>query len=499
MSVPEAADPAILVVDAGTSGVRAAVVDGTGAIRASRHREVLPSTPSPEIVEFDAAELARAALEVAREIADDWAGEVTAVGIADQRSSTVLWERTHGQPVGPAIGWQDLRTAGTCLMLREQGISVAPNASATKLAFLLDQVDPDRSRSERGELAFGTVDTWLAWHLSGGAVHATDWSNACVTGLVEPDASGWDPTVLEALRIPEAVLPDLVDSAGVAGGAGALPGSPPIAGIAGDQQASLVGQGCVTPGAAKATFGTGGMLDLCTGERRPAFERRGEHGTLPLVAWRRGDRTVWCGEAVMLTAGTSVEWLRDDLGFLDSAAESEEVAASVSDSGGVVFVPALFGLGTPTWDLGARGALLGVSRGAGRAQVVRAVLEGVAHRGADLLESAVADTGLEVDTLRIDGGMAANTVFAQALADACGVPVEVAPVTEATTLGAAYLAGIATGVWADERATAELYEPARVLEPGATGSSREMARERWRNAVARTREWVPELSSLDFS
>jgi glycerol kinase len=489
---------AVLVVDAGTSGVRAAVVTADATVAASSHRQVLPTSPAPTFVEFDPVELRDAALGVVGETLAAWGGPVVAVGITNQRASTVLWDRATGRPVGPGVGWQDLRTAGMCLMLQEQGLRLAPNASATKLAFLLDLADPDRAQAEAGTLAFGTVDTWLAWCLSEGAIHATDWSNACVTGLVATDASGWSARALETLRVPEAVLPDLVDSAGVLGEATALPGAPPIAGLAGDQQASLLGQGCVTPGTAKATFGTGGMLDMCVGADRPSYEQQGPAGTVPLVAWRLGGSLTWCTEGVMLTAGAAVEWLRDDLGLLASSAESADLAASVPDAGGVVFVPALLGLGTPAWDFGARGTLLGLTRGTGRAEVVRAVLEGVAHRGADLLEAAESDTGLRVDAVRVDGGMAANPVFLQAFADACGRPVEVCPVTEATTLGAGFLAGIAGGVWDDVDETAALFRPARVVEPGASDAARSATRERWLDAVERSRSWVPELSALSF-
>src|SRR5205085_6215063 len=235
------------------------------------------------------------------------------------------------------IGWQDLRTVGTCLMLQAQGLRVAPNASATKLAFLLDMADPDRSR----DLAFGTVDTWIAWNLSGGALHVTDSSNAAVTGLLHGDASGWTPQVLEALRIPESVLPTIVDSSGTIGEAVVLDGAPPIASLAGDQQASLIGQGCTRPGLAKITFGTGGMLDVCLGRERPRFDARGAGGTFPIVAWRRHGRITWGLEAFMLTAGQAVEWLRDDLGLISSAAESDSVAAGCDDTGDVWFVPAL--------------------------------------------------------------------------------------------------------------------------------------------------------------
>ena len=479
----------ILVIDVGTSGVRAAMVSTTGRVEHARHREVLPETPMPSFVQFDASAMARAVLEVAHEAVDAAGVEPTAVGIANQRASTIVWDRATGEPVGPGVGWQDLRTVGMCLELQGKGLRVAPNASATKLGFLLDMADPGRSL----DLCFGTVDTWVAWTISGGTVHATDATNAGVTGLRTGDGTDWHDPILEALRVPRAVLPEVHDSAAVVGHASALPGSPPIAGIAGDQQASLVGQGCVRAGLAKVTFGTGGMLDLCVGEQRPSFETRGGGGCFPIVAWQRDGRIVWGIEAVMLSAGSAVEWLRDDLGLLTSADESEAVAATVATTGDVWFVPALLGLGTPTWDFGARGTLVGLTRGTGRAEVVRSVLEGIAHRGADLVEAAEADGGLAIGSLRIDGGMSANRVFVQALADATQRPVEVSPELEATTLGAAYLAGLATGVFADEEDIASRWSPKAIVEPQSTPD-----RDRWRAARERAAKWVPELSALDF-
>ena len=284
------------------------------------HQPVLPDTPFPGLVEFDATTMAAAVLDVATQALADEGGPVQAVGIANQRASTVLWERATGKPVGPGIGWQDLRTVGTCLELQADGFRLAPNASATKLAALLDLADPDRSRSVRGELCFGTVDTWVAWTLSGGTLHVTDTTNAGITGLIHPDATGWDPAILAALRIPAAILPTIVHSTGVIGEATALSGAPVIAGIAGDQQASLFGQGCTRPGLAKATFGTGGMLDQCVGTARPSFSHRGGGGTFPIITWSSADALVWGVEAVMLSAGSCVEWLRDDLGIIDTAA-----------------------------------------------------------------------------------------------------------------------------------------------------------------------------------
>ncbi|HLY84478.1 MAG TPA: FGGY-family carbohydrate kinase [Acidimicrobiales bacterium] len=478
----------MLVVDIGTSGVRASIIQPDGAVAHAHHRAVLPLTPAPGLVEFDATALAAAALDVTRATLAA-GGPVDALGIANQRASTIVWDRATGEPVGPGLGWQDLRTAGTCLMLQSQGFRFAPNVSATKIAYLLDSADYSRRRDD---LAFGTVDTWIAWHLSQGAAHVTDASNAAVTGLLLGDGTGWSPRLLEALRIPEGMMPTIVDSSGPAGEATALPGSPPITGIVGDQQGSLVGQGCTRPGLAKVTFGTGGMLDVCVGPR-PGFDVRGEGGCFPIVAWRRAGELTWGIEAVMLSAGTAVEWLRDDLGIIDTAAASEDVAGQCSNSGGVYFVPALLGLGTPHWDFGARGTMLGLSRGSGRAEVVRAVLEGVAHRGADLLEAAETDAGMAVAALRVDGGMSANRVFVQALANACGRPVEVSPVLEATTLGAAYLAGMAIGVWAGTEEIADAWSPKAVVEP-----SGRLDRDRWRAAVDRSQAWVPELSTLQF-
>jgi glycerol kinase len=268
--------------------------------------------------------------------------------------------------------------------------------------------------------------------------------------------------------------------------------------MAGDQQASLVGQSCTTAGQAKATFGTGGMLDQCLGATRPAQAVRGPSGTIPIIAWRRGGLDTWGIEAIMLSAGTCVEWLRDDLGIIESAADSATVAGSCDDTGDVWFVPALLGLGTPVWDFGARGTFTGLTRGSGRPQLVRAVLEGVAHRGADLLEAAESDSGLPVGALRVDGGMTANPVFVQALAEACGRTIEVAPVLEATTLGAAFLAGMATGIWADEEDVGAAWVPRTAVVPMRTDSDRSMARERWLEARKRAEGAVPELSGIDF-
>lgn len=478
----------ILVVDVGTSGVRAAVVRPDATLEHVHHVEVLPSSPFPGLVEFDPVAMADAALTVAR-AALAAGGPVGAVGITNQRASAIVWDADTGEPVGPGLGWQDLRTIGECLVLAEQGTPMSPSLSATKFAHLLDAADPERRRS----LRVGTVDTWIARALSGGELHVTDPTNAALTGLTTPDAGGWRDDLLATLRIPAEALATVVDSSGFVGEAGALDGSPPIAGIAGDQQASLLGQGCVVPGVAKITFGTGGMLDTVVGPERPSFAARGPAGCFPIVTWRRRGELTWGVEAMILSAGTNIEWLRDDMGLITSAAESHDVAASVPDTDGVFFVPALLGLGTPVWDYGARGTLLGVTRGTTRAHVVRAVLEGIAHRGADLVEAAEADGGQPIATLRLDGGMAANPTFVQAVADATARPVEVSPVLDATTLGAGFLAGLATGTWGSLDEVAGTWRPQAAVEP-----ARPVDRDRWIAARDRSTAWYPELTALDF-
>jgi glycerol kinase len=421
----------------------------------------------------------------------DAVGSVDGIGISNQRGSTIVWERATGAPVGPGIGWQDLRTVGACLAWRGQGITLGPNQSATKLQWLLEQL-PDGGRDR--DLAFGTVDTWIAWQLSEGAHHVIDPSNFLVTGLQTTGLTpGWNPATLEALGIPASVLPTIVDSSGVVGAATALPGAPPIAALLGDQEASLVGQGCVRTGDAKITFGTGGMLDVVIGADPPPFASRGKAGTFPIIAWRHRGATTWGIEAIMLAAGTNVQWLRDDLGIIPSSDASHEVAAHCDDTGGVVFVPAPLGLGTPAWDYGARAALFGVTRGSDRAQIVRAVLEGVAQRGADLVDAAVDDSGIEIPALRVDGGMTDNPTFVQALADATQRPVEISPVREATARGAALLAALALGHYDAVDDLATTWAPRSRIEP-----KRVLDREQWRDAVRRARGWIPELSGIDL-
>ena len=476
----------ILVIDVGTSSVRVAVVDGTTIID-ERRVAALPESPAPGLVEFDAMVMATTTLDLARSMLANH-GPIASIGITNQRASTIVWDRATGEPVANGLGWQDLRTLGDCLVLQADGLRFAPNQSATKLTHLLSLHDPDRSR----DLCFGTVDSWIAFVLTRGEAHITDATNAGLTGLLTGDGLGWDEALLDRLGIPGSMLPTIVDSTGDLAPATALDGAPMIRGIAGDQQASLIGLGCVAPGPAKITFGTGGMLDMVVGSR-PGFAGRGEAGTFPIITSRHGAELTWGVEAIMLSAGTNVEWLRDDLGLIDDAAESHAIAAACDTTDGVVYVPALLGLGTPHWDYGARGTLLGITRGTGRAQIVRAVLEGVAHRGVDLIEAAIADTGATIDTVRIDGGMSANPTFVQALADASQRPIEVSPVTEATALGAAFLAGLADGTWSSWSDIGAAWAPSRVVEPRAP-----LDRGQWARAIERASAWYPELSGLDF-
>ena len=486
----------VLVLDVGTTGLRAAIVDERLDIVDLEYRADPPSVPADGLVEFDAGAMAAKALDAAGAVLARRDRPVDAVGITNQRASVVLWDEDTGRPVAPGIGWQDLRTVGDCIVARaEHGWALAPNQSATKLSWLLSNTpDLDGRR-----LRAGTIDSWFAWVLSEGALHVSDHTNssATTTGLRRVAGDGWNEEICAALGVPSGLLPRVVDSAGTVGAATALPGAPPIAALIGDQQASLIGQACVRPGRAKITFGTGGMLDVMPGMDAPTTAARNDAGTYPLPLWAHGGEMVWGVEGIMLSAGTNVEWMRDDLGLIETSAASHDVAAACDDAGGLVYVPALLGLGTPQWDYGARGTLLGITRGTSRAQVVRAVLEGIAHRGVDLLDAAEADTGTSVDHLRIDGGMSTNPTFVQALADASGRPVEVAPVPESTTIGAAFLAGLGIGRWDHVADVGELWRPAVVVEPDPAIDTAGR-RQTWKNALRCAGEWIPELSALDF-
>ena len=483
--------------------MRAAIVRPDASIEHVHHEPVLPDTPAPGLVEFDAAAMAGAVLAVARAALAD-GGPVDGVGIANQRASTVVWDRATGAPLAPGIGWQDLRTVGTCLALQAEGIRLAPNASATKVMAILDDVDPDRARAERGELCFGTVDTWVAWVLSGGAgrCRRAPRHRRQQRRRHRPGPSGHGGLGRAAARAPAhpAAAPAPHRRLLGPGRPGQRPGRraphlryrrrpagvPRRAGV----HAARSGQGHLRD--------RGHARSVHRKHRAPASASRGHAGTFPIVAFRVAGETTWGTEAVMLSAGSCVEWLRDDLGLIASASESAAVAAQCESTGDVWFVPALLGLGTPVWDFGARGTLVGLTRGSGRPEVVRAVLEGVAHRGADLVEASEEDSGYPIAALRVDGGMSDNPVFVQALADAIGRPVEISPVLEATTLGVGLLAGLAIGNYASTDELAQTFSPRRTVEPTNDDLDRGAARQRWLAARAKAEATIPDLSGLSF-
>lgn len=487
----------ILVLDIGTSGVRAAIVGEDATILHEESAEYLPDTPFDGLVEFDAVGYADLAISLGRSVLAAH-GPVEAIGISNQRASTIVWDRATGEPVAPAQSWQDLRTIGDCLGLQAHGLFIAPNQPATKAANIWNSVDPERGR----DLCVGTPDTWLVWRLTHGQSHITDVSNAAISGMTTLGGRAWDERILGLLNLPIGALPTIVDSSGQLGVATVFRDDPnggdiPICGIAGDQQASLIGQGAVRPGLAKITFGTGGMLNVCLGPERPIEAARSAGGTFPIVCWQREGQQMWGLEAIMLSCGTNVQWLRDDLGIIESAADSETVASQCETAEGVVYVPAQLGLGTPHWDYGARGTLLGLTRGTNRSHITRAVLEGIAHRGADLVEAAETDAGITIERLRVDGGMTDNSVFVQALANVTGRTVEISPVRDATAVGAALLAGLEIGTWTTWDEIADTWRPTRVVEPDAD-FDRDASRGQWKRAIERSKGWYAELTALDF-
>jgi len=485
----------ILVIDIGTTSVRVATMNVDGEIVDFRQQQQPPSTPFPGLVEFNPESLSRSVIELATAAAAA-AGAITGVAVTTQRASTVAWDRSTGEPIGPGLSWQDLRTVGECMTAKsEHGVAVAPNQSATKAQWLLNSVENARGL----DLCIGTIDSWIVWALSGGQSHVTDHTNAAVTGWYSPQSGNWDERLCEVFDTPMSMLPTIVDSVGECAIAHALPGSPPIVAVIGDQQASLVGQGCVSPGLAKITFGTGGMLDTVISENSPLAHstRRGDGGCFGIVAWAEAGQRVFGAESIMLAAGSNIDWLRDDLGLIATSAESDDVASQCETTEGVLFVPAPLGIGTPHWDYGARSTFVGLTRGTTRAHMVRAVLEGVAHRGADLVDAVSTDAGVDVDVIRVDGGMSSNPTFVQALANFTGLNVEVSPHTEGTTIGAGRLALVGTGEVATVADTAEMWNPSQVLHPDLS-FDRAAARTIWQKATTRSLGWIPELSSLDF-
>jgi len=488
----------VLALDQGTTSSRALLFDKQGAVRAVAQREFDQIFPQPGWVEHDPEQIVSSQIAVAQEAltqAGARPGDVVAIGIANQRETTILWNRETGKPVHNAIVWQDRRTADFCERLRSEGqtpmiqqrtgLLIDSYFSASKISWILDNVPGVRSLAEAGKLAFGTVDSWLVWSLTGGRVHATDASNASRTMLFNIHTGGWDRDLLELFRVPASMMPTVRSSSEIYGEAGA-PGLEriPLAGIAGDQQAALFGQRCTRPGLTKNTYGTGCFMLQNTGRRAVPSSNR----LVTTVAWKIGDATEYALEGSVFVGGAVVQWLRDGLGLIRKSEDVEALAKSVPNNGGVYFVPAFVGLGAPHWDSYARGSIFGLTRGTTAGHLARAAVESIAYQVADLLDAMRRDSGDAVQELRVDGGAAANDSLMQFQADILGVPVVRPAVTETTALGAAYLAGLAVGFWGTDMDAAAGGKDRR-FEPRMPASEARSLRERWSKAVSRSKNW----------
>ncbi len=491
----------ILALDQGTTSSRAIVFNEAGGMVAMDQREFRQIFPQSGWVEHDPLDLWNSQEIVARNAlkkANLTAGDIVAVGITNQRETTLLWDRKTGEPVGNAIVWQDRRTARYCddlrhagkeeVITRKTGLRIDPYFAGTKLHWMLEHHDGARKRAEAGELAFGTVDTWLVWKLTNGAVHATDPTNASRTLFYDIHQGNWDGELLQLLNIPREVLPVVMPSSGIFGecAADSLAPGVPIAGIGGDQQAALFGQTCFKPGMAKNTYGTGCFLLLNLGKGAVLSK----NNLVTTIAWQIGDdRPDYAMEGSVFIGGAAVQWLRDGLGLIKSASEIESLAASVPNSGGAYLVPALAGLGAPYWDPRARGALVGIERGTTASHIARATLDGIAFQVADLCAAMDADADVPLKELRVDGGASANNLLLQIQADLLQVPVVRPKCVETTALGAAYLAGLATGVWGDEDEIATHWAMDRTFEPQLSADESAATRRQWSRAVERARGW----------
>jgi glycerol kinase len=489
----------ILALDQGTTSSRSIVFDDKGKPIAIAQKEFRQIFPKPGWVEHDATEIWNTQLATARQAlkkAGLKASEIAAIGITNQRETTVVWDRRTGKPISNAIVWQDRRTAAFCDSLKKHGhagrlqkttgLVIDAYFSASKLRWILDNVPGARKRAAAGELAFGTIDTWLLWNLTGGAVHATDVSNASRTQLLNIHTGDWDDDLLKLFRIPRALLPKVRASSGIFGDAVALGGRIPVAGIAGDQQAALFGQACLKPGMVKNTYGTGCFMLMNTGTK-PVLSG---HQLLTTIAWKIGNHTEYALEGSVFIGGAVVQWLRDGLGIIRNAAEVENLAAQVPDNGGVYLVPAFSGLGAPHWDPYARGLIIGLTRGSSRAHIARAALESVALQVADLIAAMQSDSGIKIKELRVDGGASRNDLLMQMQADILGCAVVRSGVTETTALGAAGLAGLAVGVWEDQRGLQEQWSEERRFTPQMKPAARKKLRIEWDAATARAAGWA---------
>ncbi|NKB72872.1 MAG: glycerol kinase GlpK [Candidatus Latescibacteria bacterium] len=491
----------VVALDQGTTSSRALVFDAAGTVLAVAQEEFAQHFPQPGWVEHEAEEIWQSQAQVIAQAvaaAGVAPGDIAAVGIANQRETTLVWDRQTGVPIHRAIVWQDRRTAAHCDRLQAEGHGAAIQAktglivdayfSASKIAWLLNNVDGARARAEAGELAFGTIDTWLAWKLSGGRLHITDASNASRTLLYNIHQQQWDRELLELFDFPASLLPEVRPSSQVYGEITAIPelAGAPLAGMAGDQQAATFGQLCLQPGMAKNTYGTGCFMLLNTG----AQAQQSANQLLTTIACQRDGRTDYALEGSVFVGGAIVQWLRDGLGIIESATQIEALAASVSDNGGVYLVPALAGLGAPYWDPYARGTIVGLTGGSTAGHIARAALEGIAFQVADLARALDADAGAPMAQLRVDGGAAANDLLLQFQADLLQIPVVRPTTLETTALGAAYLAGLAVGYWPSTAALADNWQIDRTFEPQRTAVQVEELQGRWSEAVGRSRHWA---------
>ncbi len=491
----------ILALDAGTTSNRAILFDRGGNICSVAQKEFTQHYPQPGWVEHDPDEIWAGMLGAAVEAmgrVGAAARDIAAIGITNQRETTIVWEKATGKPVYNAIVWQCRRTAARCEQLARDGLAdtirgktgLVPDAyfSATKLEWILDHVPGARARAEAGELLFGTVETWLIWRLSGGRKHVTDVTNASRTMLFNISALSWDDELLALFRIPRCMLPEVRPSSAVYGETDPayLGGAIPIAGAAGDQQSALFGQTCFEPGDVKNTYGTGGFLLMNTGEK-PVFSK---NGLVTTVAWSLGGKVKYALEGSVFVSGAAIQWLRDELGLIRSAAESEELARAVPDTNGCFVVPAFTGLGAPYWDPYARGTIVGLTRGVNRSHLVRATLESMAFQTCDVLAAMEADAGLRLSCLRVDGGASRNDLLLEMQADLAGIPVERPACVETTAMGAAYLAGLAVGFWSGPEEIQRARSVDRIFDPSLAPDAREARLADWHRAVDRSRGWA---------
>ncbi len=494
------ADKYILALDQGTTSSRAIIFDHGGQILAQRNQEFPQIYPKPGWVEHNPEDIWSSQMNVARQVLQDkglTAADIAAIGITNQRETTVVWDKTTGTPIANAIVWQDRRTAGFCDDLKRRGwtdrvrdktgLVIDAYFSGTKVRWLLENVPGAREKAERGELLFGNIDTFLIWRLTDGLVHVTDYSNASRTMLFNIRDLAWDEDILKEFNIPASMLPKASPSSMVYGQTKAdlLGGSIPIAGDAGDQQAATFGQACFEKGMAKNTYGTGCFMLMNTGEEAVTSKNL----LLTTIGWGLDGKVTYCLEGSVFVTGAAVQYLRDSLQIIDNAAASEKLATSVESSGGVYVVPAFVGLGAPYWDQYARGAILGLTRGSGRAEITRATLESVAYQTRDVLEAMNADSGVDLKTLRVDGGMVANDFLMQFQADILGVPVERPKVAETTALGAAYLAGLAVGYWNSTADITHNWALDKRFDPKMDAATRDKLYAGWKKAVTRAQAW----------